>query len=43
MHEAVIVAAALGCAAGAIQRGSDRVAWSALGVGLLATAVGDLI
>jgi diguanylate cyclase (GGDEF)-like protein/putative nucleotidyltransferase with HDIG domain len=27
----------------AIQRGSDRVAWSALGVGLLATAVGDLI
>jgi diguanylate cyclase (GGDEF)-like protein len=43
MHDAVIVVAAIGCAVGALRRGSDRIAWAALGVGLLATAVGDLI
>ena len=43
MHDAVILAAALGCLAGAIPRGPDRLAWGALSAGLLATAAGDLI
>jgi two-component system cell cycle response regulator len=43
MHDAVIFVAALGCLAGALRGGSDRFAWTALGVGLLATLVGDLI
>src|SRR5215204_6144345 len=43
MHDAVILAAAVGCLAGAARRGRDRVAWLALGIGLLATAVGDFI
>jgi two-component system cell cycle response regulator len=43
MHDAVILAAALGCLAGAIPRGSDRLAWGALAAGLFATAAGDFI
>ena len=43
VHDGLILAAAFGCLAGATSRGSDRLAWTALGVGLLATAVGDLI
>ena len=43
MHDAVILVAALGCLAGAIRRGSDRVAWCALSAGLFATLAGDII
>ena len=43
MHDAVILFAAVGCLAAAIPRGSDRLAWCALGAGLLASLTGDLI
>jgi two-component system cell cycle response regulator len=43
MHDAVIVAAALGCAMGAVRSGPDRLAWGVLCAGLLATAAGDFI
>jgi two-component system cell cycle response regulator len=43
MHDAVILVAAVWCLAGAIPRGSDRLAWCALATGLLATLTGDLI
>jgi two-component system, cell cycle response regulator len=43
MHDAVILAAAVGCLAGAIRGGADRLAWGVLATGLLATAAGDLI
>jgi two-component system cell cycle response regulator len=43
VHDAVILAAAVGCLAGAVRGGADRLAWSVLAAGLLATAVGDLI
>jgi two-component system, cell cycle response regulator len=43
MHDAVILVAAVGCLAAALPRGSDRLAWSALGAGLLANLTGDLI
>jgi len=43
MHDAVIFAAALACLVGAVARGSDRLAWSALSAGLLATLAGDIV
>ena len=43
VHDAVILAAAIGCLACAIARGSDRLAWCALGAGLLASLTGDII
>ena len=43
MHDAVILVAAVGCLPAAIPRGSDRLAWCALGAGLLASLTGDLI
>jgi two-component system cell cycle response regulator len=43
MHDAVILAAALGCLTSAIRGGSARLAWGVLAAGLLATAAGDLI
>jgi diguanylate cyclase (GGDEF)-like protein/putative nucleotidyltransferase with HDIG domain len=43
MHDAVILAAAAGCLAGAARGGADRFAWGVLAVGLLSTAAGDLI
>ena len=43
VRDAAIVAAALVCLTGAVRRGPDRLAWTALGAGLLATAVGDFV
>ena len=43
MHDAVILAAAVGCLTGAIRGESARLAWGVLAAGLLATAAGDLI
>jgi two-component system cell cycle response regulator len=43
MHDAVIVAAALGCLAAATSSGADRLAWGAMAIGLGLTFAGDLI
>jgi diguanylate cyclase (GGDEF)-like protein len=43
MHDAVILVAAVGCLAGAMQRSANRVAWSVLSAGLFANLVGDII
>jgi two-component system cell cycle response regulator len=43
MHDGVIFTAALACVVGAVARGSDRLAWSALSAGLLATFAGDIV
>ena len=43
MHDAAILVAAVGCLMGASRPGSDRVAWCALGAGLLCSLVGDII
>jgi two-component system, cell cycle response regulator len=43
VHDAVILAAAIACMASAIPRSADRLAWCAVGAGLLASLTGDLI
>jgi two-component system, cell cycle response regulator len=43
MHDAVYVLAALACLAGAVANGPRRIAWAALGVGLVCNAIGDTI
>jgi two-component system cell cycle response regulator len=43
MHDGVIFAAALACVVAAVARGPDRLAWSALSAGLLATFAGDIV
>ena len=43
VHDAAILVAAVGCLMGASRPGSDRVAWCALGAGLLCSLVGDII
>ena len=43
VHDGVIFAAALACVVAAVAGGSDRLAWSALSAGLLATVAGDIV
>src|SRR3954454_3194504 len=43
MHDAVIFVAAVGCLAGAVRGGRDRIAWLALSAGLFANLAGDVI
>jgi two-component system cell cycle response regulator len=43
VHDAVIVAAALGCLSAASSRGADRLAWSAMALGLGLSFAGDIV
>src|SRR5690349_13621497 len=43
MHDGVILASAAACLSAAASRGACRLAWGALGVGLISMAVGDFI